>query len=685
MAPQAGAVGGVSAWWRLVAVVVVVAVWLSAFALRLASVPLSWWAWRDDAVITFSHGLNLAAFGTVGVSPGDRSEGSSSPLGVVVSAMVTSVGDIGYKALAIGTFVVCLIVAGAASALLLRSIADTAGVPPRAAAVGSATVAGGVGVVLACSWTVSGWLASGMENALIVASAFLVVYLTVVPRPRALSVTALVVMLAALGLARVEFAFFAVPVVVAAAFLLARRTTPERRRVTATAVVAVPAIVWLTVHLVRLFSFGSLFPTTALVQGKSLTAWGVLWWGALVVVWLALALSAVGLLGTTRQAGAFWGVVAAVAVIGVLGLALFPSPAEEGKARLFWLLALVAGCCALVAARLVVGVRWPADALLAALTILPLGQYLVLGEARMDPFRVLFLAVPMLVLWIGAGCLTLWGAVRGAASDRPRQRLRLVLPVVMATVAVAVPLVALRLDPPAKLGWEIDADPTLDGVAAFSSALPAGVLAISANPDLGKVSFAKDSLVVDLGYLGEPLLARLNADRPDLRAVYLNEVMVPDVVESHGAWSCAHHDWLSSAEFGQRYAVLRSDTDSAGFPDCPVGGALTVWQRTDAVTEIELARELAESSDPVAVVRAALADCRDRSQEVFGCEPVTRAVWRANQVLRAGGTYDAVLAEFEASPSGGMDRLLLERPAGWGQSAYAEFVRLADGRPQPAG
>jgi hypothetical protein len=243
--------------------------------------------------------------------------------------------------------------------------------------------------------------------------------------------------------------------------------------------------------------------------------------------------------------------------------------------------------------------------------------------------------------------------------------------------AATAPVAALGLDPVAKLGWEIDAAPTLDGIDSFGAQLPAGSLPLSANPDLGKVSFAKTSLVIDTGRLGEPVLARIPADRPDLRDGYLSRVMVPDVVESHGAWSCEYESWLVSPEFGRRYAVVSREGPVDPYRNCPEGGAVTVWHRTDAAAELDLVRTLVQSPDPAAAVGSALATCRSQPGDAFRCEGVMRAVWRSNQVLRARGAYADVVAEFEASPSGALDRPLLERKEGWGQAAYERFLDLA--------
>ncbi|MFI0433886.1 MAG: hypothetical protein ACH36H_12195 [Candidatus Nanopelagicales bacterium] len=65
---------------------------------------------------------------------------------------------------------------------------------------------------------------------------------------------------------------------------------------------------------------------------------------------------------------------------------------------------------------------------------------------------------------------------------------------------LAIPVLVLSLDPVAMLGWEIDAAPTLDGIDSFGAQLPAGTLPLSANPDPGRVAFAKTNLVIDTGW-----------------------------------------------------------------------------------------------------------------------------------------------------------------------------------------
>ncbi|MFI0433942.1 MAG: hypothetical protein ACH36H_12480, partial [Candidatus Nanopelagicales bacterium] len=160
------------AWRDVLAAAIAAVFWLTAFAVRLAQVPTAWWAWRDDAVITMRHGLNWVQSGAVGVSLGDRSEGSSSPLGVLVSAAVLGVRNVGYEACSIGVFIVSMLIAAAATTVLLTHLGQRMGLPARAAVVRSTLLSCAVGAVVACSWTAAGWIASGMENALVVALAF---------------------------------------------------------------------------------------------------------------------------------------------------------------------------------------------------------------------------------------------------------------------------------------------------------------------------------------------------------------------------------------------------------------------------------------------------------------------------------------------------------------------------------
>lgn len=675
-----------------VASLVTVLVWGAAFAIRLATVPATWWQWRDDAVITLSHSMNWVEFGTFGVSAGDRSEGFSSPLHGLVAAMLYAVAPLGYESTTLVLLAVSVTVSAVAAAVSVFAAARSTGMAPRRAATASALLAGGAGIVVASSWSSVGWIASGMENALVVACALGSTALALTIRGRFWGVAALIVMLTALGVSRVEFVAMSGPAVLAAAWVVSGRVSSHRRLLSAL-IIGIPVVVWAGIHATRWIYFGSLYPTSALAQDKSVT-WVTFAWLALAgALWLLLSAAATTTRGLTALRAMPWAIVAlATSVLAVDGLW---NSVVVTSSRLVTLLALGAGASWLVLARVVSQRVWRADALFAALALIPIVQYLAMGPARMDSMRVLFLAVPVLALWCAAGLAVLlpkrWaGEIRVplvsetvAVTSRSAQVLAGAALSLGLVASVAAPVAALTGDATGKLGWDISPASMLDGVNDFTELkLPAGALPIGANPDLGKVSFAKSAQIVDLGWLGEPLLARLNEQRIDLRDVYLARVLRPDVMQTQGPWSCEYGQWLISGDFSTDYAIVSSQPNyDPKFDQCPYEGRLSVWHRRDSA-ELELTALISASANPALVVREALDECRIEPTgavgDPFRCAPVLRSVWRLTPALQESGKFDEVVAEFRRSPTAALDQLLLTRPSGWGQQAFDEFTAAAD-------
>lgn len=684
------------------AALVTTLIWGAAFAIRLATVPATWWQWRDDAVITLSHSLNWVQFGTVGVSAGDRSEGFSSPLHGLVAALLYAVAPIGYESTTLVLLVACVMVSATAAAVTVFAVAHRRGMSPRQSGMWSTGLAGAAGIVLASSWSSIGWIASGMENALVVACALGSAALALTIRGRVPGVAVLIVALSALGVARVEFVAMSGPALLAAAWVVSERMAAHRRLISAL-IVGVPALVWIAVHVTRLVYFGSLYPTSALAQDKSVTWATFAWLGLACALWLLLSVAATTTRGSVAVRALPWAITAlttsALAVDGVWNAVVVTSP------RLTTLLVLGAATSWLVFARIVSQRLWRGDALFAALVLIPVAQYLAMGPARMDSMRVLFLAVPILAVWCAAGIAALVPArlpqesvtprladapeVRGVdtaaagQAGRPATVLAAAALGLGLVASVAAPVAALTGDTTGKLGWDISPTAMLEGLQDFAELkLPAGALPIGANPDLGKVSFAKSAQIVDLGWLGEPLLARLNERRDDLRDVYLARVLRPDVIQTQGPWSCEYGPWLISSNFADDYAIVASQPNyDPKFDQCPFEGRLSVWHRRDS-PELELTSLIAASANPAMVVRGALDDCRAEPANVVGdpfrCAAVLRSVWRMAPALTQSGQFDAVVAEFRRSPTAELDRLLLTRPSGWGELAFEEFTTVAD-------
>ena len=206
---------------------------------------------------------------------------------------------------------------------------------------------------------------------------------------------------------------------------------------------------------------------------------------------------------------------------------------------------------------------------------------------------------------------------------------------------------------------------------------------IVANPDLGKLSVVKRAMIVDLGWLGDPLLARISSQRPDLQTLFLNDVAKPDVVETHDVWSCRYQGWLSSPAYRSDYQLSDPSWATTGpvvDASCPLGARYAIWQRTPDPQETALTRDLATSADPATLVRQATRDCAARPAEsAFRCEKVRRAITRNTADLSQRGLLQQTINAMSASPTYAMDQHILKREPGWAEAAYQQFVSLTKG------
>ena len=166
-------------------------------------------------------------------------------------------------------------------------------------------------------------------------------------------------------------------------------------------------------------------------------------------------------------------------------------------------------------------------ALLLAGGLACLAEYVCFGPARMDPART----VTELAIY---SVLVVPFVLGGIAEFRWRH---FVAGVTMIGASVAI-VTAARPDR-TEVGWGTTGfEATADEVDALAARydIPRPSLA---NPDLGAVSWRKHTNVIDLGRLGSMIIPRVRG-----AGRYLAEFAKPDVIELHGAWSCAYQDLL---------------------------------------------------------------------------------------------------------------------------------------------
>ena len=210
---------------------------------------------------------------------------------------------------------------------------------------------------------------------------------------------------------------------------------------------------------------------------------------------------------------------------------------------------------------------------------------------------------------------------------------------------------------------------------------------IVAAPDLGKLSFPKQVIIVDLGLLGDPVTTNIDRQRPDLLDDYLDAGADPrrrrcarfmDVLDvprlgagprlrDHLRPRPRQQPWTTHARVPRRgpVPVLPASAPSPGY-----------------AAEMALAGDLADDpSRGAQLVVAATATCAAAGTDPWRCQWVRRAIQRATPELRAADTRDEVVDVLaEASPTADLDRLLLETPTDWGADAADLIVEELSGQ-----
>ncbi len=664
--------------------------WVAYGVWALAGVPSRSWRWRDDAVITLSHARGLVAFGHPAVSAAaERVEGTSAPLQMFAAALYYRLGGEGWE-----TFLDAQVVVGfAVSGWFVARILQLAYPDARTSTV--VIAAWLVGVVGFSAWPALGWFGSGMENSVLVPLLFAVVAcsvgLLVDERSRGIAAG---VAFGLAGVARVEFAVFLVPALILVV-LLARG-----RRHDAVRMVVIAGACWSGVHLWRYLTFGSILPNTAVAQDKTgvelvnLVPIAVVTVSCAVVMWCwhhdlrRVCASAVFAVAGSAVIVAAWRTDNSTSFGGL------PTPLVLGAAAIGVISAL--GWIVGAANRCV----WTP---VLAVGFAPIAQQLLLGPARLDASRVSAQSLPVLSLGVALAIIHASGATGAETSHQWRAATgsfnggRLVFAtVVMGTIivggAVLASIALSRASNDSKayyLCCDIPWHTTVLDQAEqhrVEHGLPRSIVATA---DLGKYSFDKSVIVVDLGDLGDALMAELRADRPDLIAAYLNHVQPPDVVETHGIWACSvHRAWLDSTEFAERYELARLDARSGQIEHCPHHGDFQYYRRTPLdltyPAETALAAALAQRPDHGPVLVGAAAHACATPGDPWSCQWIRRAIQRSSPELREAASFTKTVDTLtRVSPTGELDALILTTPPGWAPRAADLIIEQLDNQHRP--
>jgi hypothetical protein len=653
--------------------------WVAVGTLLLGLRDPSLWRWRDDAVITLSHARGWVELGVPSVSAaGERVEGYSAPLQFFAAALYYRLGGSGWD-----TFLNVQVLAGFAlcgyfvSRLLHHAVP---GAPTRARLVAGTAVA----VVGLSTWVALGWFGSGMENSITVPLLFGVMATTLgVLRERSHRGYAAGILFGLAGIARTELAVFLLPALAATTYLLWRDRPAVAARVAGIAIA-----IWALVHGWRSATFGTLLPNSAIVQGKtSVSLTGLVALGAVAALLAGVGWRwhrASGWLVVTSLAGVAFLTIALVAAADPDGLIIDDVPARLVIALAGLLMIAAAGWTLRTGGLL----SW---AVILLVGMAPMAQELVLGPARLDPPRIG--GQSLILLASGVGVVALWLLTPPNTSrlrtewEAGARRSAGAATVLACGGLVAVGVMAWRSGD-GELCCAVDNHRAVLDLAAehaHDTGLPRTIVAA---PDIGKLSFEKAAVLVDLGFLGDPVAAEIRRTRPDLLDDYLLQVQVPDVVEVHGIWSCyIQDDWVTSAPFATRYrlaSLAAEPPDPASGPLCGDRARGRSYVRSSSDPgyrqEIDLTAALARRVEEApSLVAEATERCAAGAAHPLDCQWIRRSIQRAMPELRAAGADDATVEAFlTTSPTPELDRLFLRTPPGWSRGAASEIVEALD-------
>jgi hypothetical protein len=600
---------------------------------------------------------------------------------------VFAVKPISYQLFLNWSVAIALALSGGLTASMLYSTSKVSSSSAKRSLAIAITLATAVALLILVSWTATGWLVSGMENSLILFLGATIVYLAVRSSASIWHILLFAIALGLFGAARTEFPLFMGPLLAAVGYQMWRHTQRARRRAALLLVLGIPVMFWGILILAGYAYFGHLLPNTAIVEGKKIGVIQILFLAALTIGAVGFAMVAVlGVLGVRAKRWAWItvGLLSGVAFVAFVLLSGTPtSPTKYGFKELL-IVPVLTGSLAFAMLRLDRHSpdEWTPDLVFVGLVFIPFAQRAVMGPARLDQFRILSLSVPFLVLWIAATLARLISISRQKRTESQQKGWTTpTLTAIGVTMLLCLGLIwADAHDPPRDLCCFISPNETQ--ILSVSNSLQRNelggkALPIVANADLGKISFAKQAIIEDIGWLGDPLLAQIYLSRPDLVALYLNEVADPDVVATHQYWSCAYESWIRSPQFQSSYVLVKSWNIGPGYMSCPPRGYSAIWQRSVPADEYRLTRLISTTSDPVKIVRLAISSCRKGGGGIFRCEYVRRAILRNAQTLIDRGLLIPVLADLKTSPSASLDIPLLSQQSGWDTKAFNAFVELA--------
>lgn len=630
-----------------------VTLWTFLSIIQLRFVPKDWWQYRDDSVIHLSQSLNFVQFGSVGLSPGGRVEAMSSPLNFLISLpFFTFNKRLDFTNYLDGYLLVTLLLLGISVSYAVNQVSKKYRLSLKLKIIFHVSTY----ALFTSSWTTFGWVISGMENVLIVILLSLLIGLLAHNQPR---LDLLIFVIVLLGISRIEM-----PVFLSLIYLGVLRFSNFSKN-QKLKLILIPLGFWSIFHSIRFAYYGEMLPNTASALGKSLSI-------------LPIALF---LLQVIMICHKFFGKQQYYRIRFNVSLLFWPFflilsllRIRETTYELSYKIVLVS-CLIAISMLFVVILHFNDNSmslnLALMITLIPLNHFVFFGPARLSAFRIVSIFVlPIILIFV-------WVLLDKYSEIFLKSAYLSLFIFTVITIALFIN----RFDYERNLCCAIS--PSDKIILSNSKNLFAsnGPKPIVANPDLGKISFSKKTINVDMGLIGDPLLSKLTTEKKNVYVDYLLNYAAPDVVELHGHWSCVYSDLLLNPNFTKEWKIVWSGDVSTEFNvprqnSCPQAGAYTIWLRELPSKEYELTNDIFQQDIELVASRieSEVYNCANSGEEIWRCQYIVRSILRNREHLIASKALNRIVRLLSKSPSYPLDYSRILEPRGWSNSAYQFFT-----------
>lgn len=218
---------------------------------------------------------------------------------------------------------------------------------------------------------------------------------------------------------------------------------------------------------------------------------------------------------------------------------------------------------------------------------------------------------------------------------------------------------------PYYLGWDIDYFSTIRKEFLKLKRIHDISRPTVSNVDLGVISWHKDFNIVDLGTLGNPVVARIRHLKDKrLMTHYFFDMAAPDFIELHDNPAKAYHYIFEDPRFRELYEPIREKRspwlkeNAKKYPKVMKG----IWIRKDikkaSTSRERLFLDRLQENLSIDIIKEELARCSNQNHPNT-CTYAARTVYRFIPELVSKGIYEKVVALFRENNASGFDMALL--------------------------